>query len=196
MSNWTQRLSKVQASTVTPAEVEPIGHLTLSELKETPMTFGKAHLGKKYEEIWSTDPNWIRWFLGHYASSTKTDHRKMIKFIQMKIEESETEVPQPSAKSLPKSLGTKPKAKAMMVPSPEINEEQTLESFEMMSDLGWEPPSEQKEEINALQARMLNLENAMQRMLHLMQNAMPLQPAMPADHPDSAVAEWDDPWNN
>ena len=66
----------------------------------------------------------------------------------------------------------------------------------MMSDLGWEPPSEQKEEINALQARMLNLENAMQRMLHLMQNAMPLQPAMPADHPDSAVAEWDDPWNN
>ena len=39
----------------------------------------------------------------------------MIKFIQMKIEESETEVPQPSAKSFPKSLGTKPKAKAMMV---------------------------------------------------------------------------------
>ena len=38
----------------------------IERAQETPMTFGKANLGKKFEEVWVTDPNWIKWFLGHY----------------------------------------------------------------------------------------------------------------------------------
>eukprot|EP00435_Cladocopium_sp_Y103_P033118 s3076_g8.t1 len=83
-SSWTSRLSKVQASLATPSEEEPIGHLTLAELKQTPMNFGKAHVGKTYEGIWQTNPAWIiKRFLAHYAASSKLDHRKMIKFIQL-----------------------------------------------------------------------------------------------------------------
>ena len=115
MSNWTQRLSRVQASVVNASELEPIGHLSLAELKATPMTFGKAHLGKTYEEIWVSEPQWIKWLMGHYSTSSKTDHRKMIRFIQLKMEESETEAPQPSAKSLPKAMATRPKSQAAPV---------------------------------------------------------------------------------
>jgi hypothetical protein len=43
---------------------------------------------------------------------------------------------------------------------------------------------------------MLNLETAMQRMLLMMQNALPMTTPMPSDRPETAAAEWDDPWNN
>ena len=66
----------------------------------------------------------------------------------------------------------------------------------MMYEAPWANPAETKEDINALQARMLNLETAMQRMLIMMQNAMPLTSPVPTNIPESAAAEWDDPWNN
>eukprot|EP00435_Cladocopium_sp_Y103_P012015 s1763_g3.t1 len=191
MSGWSNRLAKVQSNLVKPAPEEPIGHLTLAMLKEEPVTFGKAHLGKTHEEVWTSSPEWIKWFLGHYASSGKLEHRKMIRFIQLKIEESEVE---PSAKSLAKSLGAKPKAQS--APSPEIllPEEPGLESFELMSDAPWVAASGTREDIQALQARMLSLEEAMRGMITMMQSAMPMHPASTTT--GSATAEWDDPWNN
>ena len=193
MSNWSQRLSKVQAHVASPQELEPISHLGLEELKIMPMDFGKAHAGKTFQEIWDTNPSWIKWFLAHYASSQKTEHRRMIRFIHLKIEESEAETPQPAAKSLPRALGARPKSTA--APS-QTTETPGETEFEMMYEAPWANPAETKEDINALQARMLNLETAMQRMLIMMQNAMPLTSPVPTNIPESAAAEWDDPWNN
>ena len=119
------------------SELERIGHLSLAELKATPMTFGKTHLGKTYDEIWVSDPQWIKWFMGHYSNSGKTDHRKMIRFIQMKIEESEAETPQPSAKSLPKALAARPKSQvAPVIHLDGPNEEEEFENLERMN--GWQ----------------------------------------------------------
>ena len=118
--------------------------MSLTELKATTMSFGKAHMGKSFQEIWDSDPQWIKWFLSHYAASTKTEHRKMILFIQLMIEESEKETPQPSAKALPKALAARPKshaAPAMQMPVPTESE---VESFEMMSEAPWIEASEDR----------------------------------------------------
>ena len=161
------------------------------------MTFGRVHLGKSFEELWTSNPSWIKWFLAHDASSGKTEYRKMIRFTQLKIEESETECPQPSAKSLPKAMATRPKAKAAPVihlDGPE--EEEEFDHLERMSESPWLAPSAKQEEIHALQERMLNLEGAMQRMIAMMQNVMPMTRQTPVATPELDTAVWDDPWNN
>ena len=197
MSSWSLRLSKVQASYAQVSEVEPIGHLSLTELKATPMSFGKAHMGKTYEEIWNSDPQWIKWFLSHYAASTKTEHRKMILFIQLMIEESEKETPQPSAKALPKALAARPKSQAAPAMQMPVSTETEVESFEMMSEAPWIEASETREDIHALQTRLLSLENAMQRMIALMSRGpSPSHAMVPEGHPETATTVWDDPWNN
>ena len=197
MSSWSHRLSKVQASYAQASEVEPLGQLSLTELKATPRSFGKAHMGKTFQEIWDSDPQWIKWFLSHYAASTKTEHRKMILFIQLMIEESEKETPQPSAKALPKALAARPKshaAPAMQLPVPTESE---VESFEMMSEAPWLEASETREDIHALQTRLLSLEDAMQRMIALMSRGpMTSHAPIPEDHLETATTAWDDPWNN
>ena len=121
----------------------------------------------------------------------------MILFIQLMIEESEKETPQPSAKALPKALAARPKshaAPAMQMPVPTESE---VESFEMMSEAPWIAASETREDIHALQTRLLSLENAMQRMIALMSRGPTTSPAIiPEGHPETATTGWDDPWNN
>ena len=196
MSTWSQRLAKAQANVASPVEGEPIGHLSLPELKKMTMDFGKAHVGKTFLEVWQSEPTWIKWFLAHYASSSKVEHRRMIRFIQLMIEEAESETPQPSAKSLPKALGAQPKSLSKPQDVPELPVESEMDAFEMMSEAPWVAAAETREDIHALQARMLSLETAMQRMLMMMQTAMHNQQPMPANQPDTGAAEWDDPWNN
>jgi hypothetical protein len=158
------------------------------------MDFGKAHIGKTLQEVWETQPSWIKWFLAHYSSSQKIEHRRVIRFIQLKIEVSETEPPQPSAKSLPGALGARSKSAATPNHATEVPTEPEFEM--MMPEASWQCATETQENIHALQARILNLETAMQRMLLMMQNALPMTTPMPSDRPETAAAEWDDPWNN
>ena len=94
MSDWSKRLQRVQAE-MPSQEVESIDHLTLETLQSEKVRFGKAHQGKTYAEVWDSAPDWIKWFLGHYQESKDLEHRKMIKFIKLKIEAEETEGEQP-----------------------------------------------------------------------------------------------------
>ena len=194
MSDWTQRLAKVQASL--PQETpEEIDHLSIEELKLEVMTFGKTHLGRTYEDVWNSSPEWTQWFLQHYQKSSKLAHRKMIRYIKLKIEAME-ENPTPGRQSpvlpkghaAPKAMPLRTKAKAQ--PST------------MMSPEGMEPPPEEpwvaseNAQISSLQERMGLMENALHQILaHLapapmMTNPTPeLFPTMPVEE------EWNDPWN-
>ena len=107
----------------------------------------------------------------------------MIRFIQLMIEAAEGEVPQPSAKSLPKALGAQPKSLSKPQAATDMPGEPEMDAFEMMSEAPWVAAAESRENIHALQARMLSLETAMQRMLMMMQNDMPSQQPMPVSHP-------------
>ena len=65
MASFAQRLAKAQSS-LPPPEEESIEHMTMEDLKGELMTFGKAHIGKPYEEIWANHPDWVRWFAAHF----------------------------------------------------------------------------------------------------------------------------------
>ena len=120
----------------------------------------------------------------------------MVRFIQLMIEEAETENPQPSALKLSQVLASQPKSRAAPKKAPQPSQPPEAETADAMSEAQWSFANETMEEINAIQTRMLNLENAMQRMLQMMQAVMPANASMPMDPCQSAVAEWEDPWNN
>lgn len=189
MSDWTQRLQKVQAAQP-PMEEEAIDHIPLSVLKEEKMSFGKTHVGKTFLDVWNSSPEWTKWFLQHYQSSSKLPHRKMIRFIKLMIEETESQgdeiqqAPVPhSTQAAPKTMMIRPKAKPMpMTPNP-TGEQPTV-------DTPW-VPSEEQTEIQILQARMGGLESALHQILqHLVPEPVETFPTMPIDE------EWNDPWNN
>lgn len=128
----------------------------------------------------------------------------MIHYIGLKIEETEASEAHPSqmpvakakAKSLPKSLAAKPKTmpgpSTPTVWSPEID----TEIYEMMSESPWVNETQMREEIQNIQERMTGLETAMQRMIALMSQGQMMQPhPVPSTMPETATAEWEDPWN-
>jgi hypothetical protein len=203
MASFAQRLTRAQANLPSP-EQESIEHLTKENLKDEVMSFGKSHLGKTYEEMWVCHPDWIRWFTAHYHNSTKLEHRKMIHYIGLKIEESEANeaqssqlpVPKAKAKSHPKSLAAKPKTMAGPSTQPVWNPEIDTEIYEMMSESPWVNETQTREEIQNIQERMTGLETAMQRMIALMSQGHMMQPQpVPSTLSETATAEWEDPWN-
>ena len=69
-ASWSQRLAVAQSKTPAP-EQESLAALTLNDLQDAPVTFGKTHLGKTHEKVWKSDPQWVKWFLSHYQFSPK-----------------------------------------------------------------------------------------------------------------------------
>ena len=66
----------------------------------------------------------------------------------------------------------------------------------MMSEAPWIGEVDAREEIQAIQSRMLNMENAIQRMMAMMtQGTMGASRPTPSEITETAVAEWEDPWN-
>lgn len=212
MSDWTQRLQRLQAEQP-PPEVPSIDHLSLDMLKVETVKFGKTHQGKTYEEVWSTDPSWTKWFLTHYQKSTNLEHRKVIRYLQMKIEEAEkatTGVSQmpvmPRPKAAPKSLA----ATAKMRPAPSVVPENSMgpaphpdafpeNMMQVMAEAPWVEQEEMTGAVNQLQSRMTSLELALQQILvHLTPvsaNAAPMSSTDPELPEISLADEWNDPWN-
>eukprot|EP00435_Cladocopium_sp_Y103_P013144 s1206_g3.t1 len=185
------------------AELESIDHLTIADLKGEPVTFGKAHLGKTHEEVWLSSPDWTRWFLSHYHASKNLAHRKMIKYIQLKIQEAEsnqgytpnvTSAPKAKAKATAKSLGACPKSVAAPSQMPVIPNETTMVQDDLIDAMPWMPEDRQQEDIQNLQHRMTSIETALQQIVHLLARdhmnpeTVELFPDVPEED------EWNNPW--
>ena len=75
-SELVQRLAKIQTSET--AELEDLSKFSLQELAEMKIDFGNTHRGKTYRQMWLEHQGWVKWFLAHYANSTKENHRKVV----------------------------------------------------------------------------------------------------------------------
>jgi len=186
MSDWAKRLQRLQAD-MPAAETESVDHLSLEVLQNEKVKFGKAYQGKTYAEVWETSQEWVKWFLVHYQDSSNVEHKKVIRYIKLKIEEGETQgsgtsqMPvRPRPKPAPKSLITA--RRSGPPPHP---------------DAAPEEPSNNQEE-NALEARMTNLENALHQILMHLTPSIPStigSATMSEDLPELPLAsEWEDPW--
>ena len=68
--------------------------LDLESMGQIQMTFGKTHVGRAYAEMWDQEKSWINWFTKMYAESTKIEHRKMLTYVEKRVEVIETQQPE------------------------------------------------------------------------------------------------------
>lgn len=166
-----ERFARVQQKTQEPSrlsELEEFKALSFDEQCNTEVTFGKTHSGKKFLHVWHQEPRWLQWVLKTYEGSQKLDHLKLFHFVQVMLEQEEKGL-------TPKTTIAKSKPKAMakssnQLPEPEVPAEillQVPDDDEELWDLA-DSHQAQDETIDALQARMLNLENAVTEILTLL----------------------------
>ena len=192
MASLSQRLLQMQ--THVAIQVEDLSHLTLEELHTEAISFGQKHRGQSFQETWK-DQEWVSWMVSHYGHSNKTSHRRFLRYVELKLDHHEAQqlpipvVPQDSlpmtssgAKGSAKSAGPSPgmiAAKAKIRP-----QHPGLVHLPDMEDAGWalEPGTytqgtmNQDPNMEAMQQRMLNLENALTRVIqHIEVNTVPAQ---------------------
>ena len=89
--------------------VEQVMAMTLPELQECRIDFGKAHLNKTFREM-TGETRYMAWFAETYRHSQKICHMKFLRFIELHLDEMEEQMKQARPKS-------KSKAKAAPVAS-------------------------------------------------------------------------------
>eukprot|EP00435_Cladocopium_sp_Y103_P048986 s1350_g14.t1 len=176
MSNETD--AKHQPAKCVPKEVntdqENLDHLTLTDLAEETIAFGQKYKGCQYQETWQ-DQEWIQFMISRYQSSSKPEHRRFLKYVELQIEALEQGQAPPSANQqgviAPKA---KAKVKAMAKSIATASVASSLPDGETDWDLEpemYEPPTmsrlpmPQAEDVAALQQRMLNMEEALMRVI-------------------------------
>ena len=76
-----------------------IRKMSLSQLEQKTIQFGKAKLGVKFSEAFS-DHKWTDWFVSQYEKSDKASHQKFITYVEKRLDQ---EAPQsPAQKSVKK----------------------------------------------------------------------------------------------
>ena len=164
----SERLCRLSSSKGDPEELEKFKKLSLEEMGSSPITFGKAHLGRPYAEIWNQEAKWLQWFVRTYETSQKIDHQKLLHFVSLMIERSEMEATtEPSQMPVPRPK-PKPKSQpAQMVA--EISDEEDA-WLEMPNPPTYSLNAMESENIIALQTRMNHLEGAVSEILGLLRN--------------------------
>jgi hypothetical protein len=116
------RLQKVQKETT----MDGLADVTCwADMNEELITFGKAHKGKTFLELFETDENYVEWFVSH-CSPPSAVQKKFHRYIELRIENQEkdlgigeanssTEKPNQKEKSEPK-----PKSKVKSEAKPEV----------------------------------------------------------------------------
>lgn len=175
MSSLSQRLRQLQIPATTT--VEELDHLTLADLDSEVVAFGQKHAGKMFSETWG-DQEWVQFMINRYQKSTKESHRRYLKWVELKVESMEQGqmvVPPGTQRGCGRAgAKAKPMAKSLATPSNTSSLDGELEwdmEPEMLAHMTMgQTPYYQQEEMTALQARMLNLENALTRVIRHMED--------------------------
>ena len=180
------RLKALQTEVEMP--LPDLSHLTLTELKTEVVSFGQKHQGHTFEKAWE-DQGWISFMVTKYGNSKVLSHRRLIRFVELMVEKHERTNTQVPLLPPPDSLAggyamieeisgrrsTRAKAKAMPVPSGAT----AAEPLDYDEDLAFEmfnqgttatTPLHQDPEFTALQDRILNMENALGRVIQHLEN--------------------------
>lgn len=83
----SQRLKSLQ----TKAEPSPadLAHLSLQDLENEVVDFGKKNCGRSYQEVWSTDQEWVSFIADRYGKSHNMSHRKFLKYVELMVRQHE-----------------------------------------------------------------------------------------------------------
>ena len=172
----SQRLRQLQIPN--NAEVANLDHLTLAELSTETVSFGQKHVGSSYEETWK-DQEWVHFMINRYQKSQKESHRRYLKYVELKIESLESNqdvmpVRHSAGESSRHLAKAKPVAKRSATPT-------VISSLDGEADWDFEPEMYDpptmgasnrllEENMGALQQRMLNMEDALTRVIRYIEN--------------------------
>ena len=62
-----------------------LSHLSLTDLEQLKVSFGQKHLGHTFSQAWE-DQQWINFMVSKYAESKVMSHRRLIRFVELKVE--------------------------------------------------------------------------------------------------------------
>ena len=181
MASLINRLKSLQEET--PVELTDLSGLTLAELSKEKIAFGQKHMGETFETAWE-DQMWINFMVTKYGSSRVLAHRKLIKFVELKVEAHEKHKqaipilpPRESRAGYTDETSdhsgnkyVQPKAKVRpTVRSQEppilVDGDEELE-FEMCnSGITDHPPLSQDPDFQAMQQRLLHMEDALTKVI-------------------------------
>ena len=164
-----------------PEGIQEFQKLSLAEMSETRVTFGKTHVGKTYEEVWQSEKGWVKWFCKVYGDSGKEEHKKFLIFVERKVERLELEnelaplqqtveqgIVMPRSKAMPKAKATAAHpAEASALAESLVMSEGIWDPWEEMEPETIPVGAQQTEAVEALQHRVLNIENALTEILTL-----------------------------
>ena len=73
LMSLTDRLSRLAKTQTEEDSMMSFKAMSLEEMGQTPITFGKAHVGKNFMEIWTVEKQWLKPPRTFGASETLTD---------------------------------------------------------------------------------------------------------------------------
>lgn len=178
MASLAARLKNVQVPVAAEEDTNDFTHLTMAQLDDMEMNFGKAHLGKKFLTMWTEEQQWISWFSSRYANSRDPKHRLMIHYITRKVDRAEMTgekipVKEPSQSVNPKItkgyVPPRPKSQPKAKASPD---QQLLNLLEEDEDFGFEEVNmdQQSQSSEVMESRMLNMESLLQHLMLTLEN--------------------------
>lgn len=150
------------------------------------VSFGRAHVGKSFLEMWENEKAWVKWFIRTYADSQKEEHRKMVIYVEKMVQQHETDqglppldlpephqgIVQPRCKGYPKAKAVPATASNMPADVMTVMSEDLNDPWDVMEPMNREFHQDPlPEEVQALQTRVLSIESALTEILSLMRPA-------------------------
>jgi len=143
-----------------PNLIPSIMAMTLKELQDEKIEFGRAHIGKRFLDM-TTETKYMAWFTENYQHSRKPVHVKFLRFIQLWL--GDQEKVEPTAKSI------MPKAKAKYPP---MTGSAPIE-LDSDDDVWAQLPAENNLEMAEMRSRMGQMEIVIQEVLEHLKRTSP-----------------------
>lgn len=90
-SNLADRFKKVRGQEKEEDTLTRLNAMSLQQLQELPIRFGKAKVGTPFHEVVHNDPGYCQWFLGLYGDSKDPKHMEFVHYLRLYIERMELE---------------------------------------------------------------------------------------------------------
>ena len=66
------------------SDLASLDHLTLEELATETIAFGQKYKGHQYQDTWQ-DQEWIQFMVSRYQNSSKEEHRRFLKYVELQV---------------------------------------------------------------------------------------------------------------
>jgi hypothetical protein len=174
-SNVAQKLQQyreAQKKVDSLDEIEKIQAMTVEQLSQERISFGKSKIGQKFEEVFK-DGSWTDWFVTTYEKSPKPQHQMYILYVLKRLDQEIMKgFGEEDTKNKKEEISCHSGAKGSteILTWDQVSEVDACQEFEMPNTTKLQQVEEQMLNLNMenknLASRITNIEMNMQELLH------------------------------